>query len=281
MRPNVVLVLAGLFWLGMNLLLWHAEFGQHRLLAGQMPVEIVWQKILTAQDSSPLEIRQHGKHVGFCRWTTTIQEAAPSPADEPAGSSPDGIVKRPIGYKIDLDGHAAVGEFTERLRFDCQARFDTNYNLRQFRLELRLLSARCEISANAAEETLQLTLDDGTGQVVGRKFRLSQLRDPELLQDQLLGPLSTERLGVAMLWPGLNRARALAAEFKATAQNDWLRIGQATIRVHKIEVQLPSRRRAIIYVSRVGEILRVELPGDLVLLNQQLPPLQYNRTGPQ
>lgn len=270
MRTNLVLALVGVFWVGMNVLLWRAEYGAHTLLAGEIPVEVVWQKILTANDSSPLDIRLRGRRIGFCRWTTTVQEAAPA---DPSNSVPEGLVKRPVGYKVELDGSVALGGLTERLRFESEARFNTSYDLGHFRVQLRLLSASFEISASAVDELLQIAFDDGTGNVTTRSFKFAQLRDPSLLSEQLFAPGLGEQLLLGMLLPGFDSARAMAAEFTCRAENDWLRIGQATIRVYKIEVQLPNRRRAVVYVSRVGEILKVELPGELKLTNQQLMPM--------
>lgn len=270
MRTNPVLVLLGIFWAGMNVLLWRAEFGRDTLFAGDVPVEVVWQKVLTAQDSSPLEIRQRGRRIGFCRWTTTIEEAPPT---EPVGAGPEGLVRKLIGYKIELDGNAALGELPDRLRFDAEARLDLNHNLTWVRVWLGLVSAGVEILASAADESVRLSLDDGSGMVTTRTFKFAQFRDPALLGEQLFGSALSEPSLLGMLLPGLDNARALAAEFTCRAQNDWLRIGQATIRAYKVEVQLPNRRKAIVYVSRVGEILRVELPGELRLTNQQLIPM--------
>jgi len=270
MRTNLVLALLGVFWAGMNVLLWRAEFGRHTLFAGDVPVEVVWQKILTAQDSSPLEIRQRGRRIGFCRWTTTVEEAPPT---EPSGAGPEGLVRRLVGYKVELEGNAALGGLPDRLRFDAEAKFDANHNLTRVRVRLGLLSAGFEILANAPDESVQLSFDDGSGRLTTRTFKFAQLRNPALLGEQLFGSDLSEPSLLGMLLPGLDNARALAAQFTCRAENDWLRIGQATIRAYKVEVQLPNRRKAVVYVSRVGEILRVELPGELRLTNQQLIPM--------
>ena len=47
-------------------------------------------------------------------------------------------------------------------------------------------------------------------------------------------------------------------------------LGRSRARVYRIEAQLFDRYRASIIVSRVGEILRVELPGNVILANEAL-----------
>lgn len=268
---NVILVLVGLVWLGMNVLLWRAEFGRHTLITGDVPVEVVLKKILTAQDSSPLEIRHRGKRIGFCRWTTTVEAATPA---EPSEAGPEGFVKRLIGYKVELEGNVALSGLTDRLRFDLQATFNTNLDLVNIRVQLRLLSLSFEISANSTNELLQLSLDDGSRKLITRTLKFAQLRDPDLFDEQLFGQSLTEPVLVRMLLSGLDNARIASTEFACHAKNDWLKLGQATIRAYKLEVQLSNRRNAVVYINRVGEILQVELPGDLKLTNQQLAPIQ-------
>ena len=54
------------------------------------------------------------------------------------------------------------------------------------------------------------------------------------------------------------------------ARNDWLKIGHAQVRVYRLQARLLDRYQIVVLVSRVGEILRVELPNGLLLVNEAL-----------
>ena len=51
-----------------------------------------------------------------------------------------------------------------------------------------------------------------------------------------------------------------------TAHYEWLRIGHNRVRIYRLEAKLLDRHRVVVLVSRVGEILRVEFPGDIKLI---------------
>jgi hypothetical protein len=51
-----------------------------------------------------------------------------------------------------------------------------------------------------------------------------------------------------------------------------LRVGHTDVPVYRLRTRLLDRFVVTIFVSRVGEILRVELPYDVVLKNDQLLP---------
>src|SRR5882757_8085812 len=72
MFSRVTLILVTVFWLCMNFLLWRSEFGGRNHIGTSVPVEVVWQKILTAPDVSQLQLSHHGKDVDMGRWTANI-----------------------------------------------------------------------------------------------------------------------------------------------------------------------------------------------------------------
>jgi len=52
------------------------------------------------------------------------------------------------------------------------------------------------------------------------------------------------------------------------ARLDRLAIGSTTIRVYRLEARLLDRFKAALLVSPVGEILRIELPDEILLTNE-------------
>jgi len=269
MFSRAAFILVAVFWVTMNVLLWRAEYGPRSLLGGEMPVAVVWRKVLMAQDASPLEIRHHGRRVGFCRWAASVREAQVPTGVAAAETSPEGMIKKPIGYRIVFEGNVALSGLPERLRFDARAEFSTNHDWKEIHLRLTLRPKACEIHATAADETLRLALDDGATRAE-HVFKFSELRDPQALLEQFADPLSATALNAGGLLSSPQGPRALAGGVKCEARNDWIKIGQTSVRAYRLDIHLIDRHRAVVFVSRVGEILRVELPDDLTLLNEQL-----------
>lgn len=179
------------------------------------------------------------------------------------------MVQKPTGYRIDFDGNASVSGLPDRLRFDSRAEFSTNHEWKEFHLRLSLRPNACEIHATAADETLRFTLGDGATQT-DHAFKFSELNDPQALLQQLVDPFSATVLNTGRLLSGPQGPRALAGSVKCVARNDWIKIGQIAIRAYRLDIRLIDRYQATIFVSRVGEILRVELPDGLTLVNDQL-----------
>jgi hypothetical protein len=74
---------------------------------------------------------------------------------------------------------------------------------------------------------------------------------------------------MGLSWPPGSPAPAgLALHWEA--RNDRLQIGNNFVRVYRLEARLFERLKAALFVSPVGEILRLELPGDIVMTNDAL-----------
>lgn len=268
MFSRAAFILVALFWVTMNVLLWRAEYGRRNLLGGDMPAEVVWQKVLLAQDASPLEIRHHGKRIGFCRWAAGVKQEAVTTGDA-AMASPEGMVRKPTGYQIDFDGNVAVGGLPNRLRFDSRAEFSSDQGWQEFHLRLSLHGNACAIHASASAETLRLVFGDEASRVE-HVFSFAELQDPQALVRRLADPFSVMVLNAGGLLPGWSDPRALAGGLKCEARNDWIKVGRTSLRAYRLDIHLVDRHRAVVFVSRAGEILRVELPGELTLVNDQM-----------
>ncbi|MEC8972782.1 MAG: hypothetical protein VX509_02625, partial [Verrucomicrobiota bacterium] len=53
--------------------------------------------------------------------------------------------------------------------------------------------------------------------------------------------------------------------------NDAVRLGSTRVRIYRIEAKLPGDRAVTVLVSRVGEILQVDFPGQLQITNENIP----------
>ncbi len=109
-----------------------------------------------------------------------------------------------------------------------------------------------------------------------RVFKFSELQDPERLlgefgigwADNLLSGLLRD-LGM----PGRAASPSLPS-FKWEARNDWLKIAHSAVRVYRLQATFLDRYQAVLFVSRVGEILRIELPDAIILVNDQVANFQ-------
>jgi hypothetical protein len=85
--------------------------------------------------------------------------------------------------------------------------------------------------------------------------------------EEFAGPLPLALLGQA---GGLSRPAGLSLGLNWEARNDWLRIGHSQVRVYRLQARVLDRFQVVVVVSRVGEIMRVELPNGLLLVNEAL-----------
>jgi hypothetical protein len=269
---RIWLGLVGLFWLAMSALLWRSEFGPRRQIGSSIPPAVVWQKILTAPDSSRLEIRYGTNHLGYCLWRADIgQEIATGlrmVEDEPV----EGMVQRLAYYTLDLEGNAALTDFPTRMRFSASLKLDTNYAWQTFEIRVTMRPDSYELLADAAEQTVHFRVDAGADKF-DRKFRLAELQNPQRLLQELGGPMlpmMAAAIGVPLSTNRISASLGLRWE----ARNDSILVGRTRLRAYRLQTRLVDRYRLILFVSPVGEILRAELPGNIVLLNDQLSGLR-------
>src|SRR6267142_1053033 len=116
MISRIALILVTAFWVIINVLLWRAEYVHQCSAVSSVPAQVVWRKILTATDSSALNIFHHGKKVGFCNWLTSVGEEL-SQIQEDTGS-PEGMVRRNMGYRMQLEGNVSSEKAGNRIQFE-------------------------------------------------------------------------------------------------------------------------------------------------------------------
>jgi hypothetical protein len=265
MLRRVYLLPIVLFWITMNVLLWRSEFAGKSDAGGAIPVNVVWSRILTAPDPSGLEVHRRGEKIGFVRWRPNVGEERRSGRVLSEDMQPEGQVLELTGYTIDMEGNIVVEELSRRLRLEFRGEFETNnvWQTLVFRIQVR--PAEWEIRARKADQTLAVTMDDA-GSSWTRTYKFSEFRDPA----KLLGDLGYP-LGPMLAVPGspVEEPQELSPGLGLTwtARNDWLKVGQTRVRVYRLETVVMDQYRATIFISRVGELLRVELPGDILLIN--------------
>lgn len=265
MLNRVSFLLVAIFFVTMNVLLWRSEYAAHDNSGSAVPVAMVWTKILNAPDNSSLQILRHGVMVGFCRWGTEVTEA-PVPKD----ALPEEIVRQPTGFRVTVNGNLSLQGATNRLGFDGTLMLMTNQDWRT--LNLRFVRYRGQgrrresltLESDAVAQSVWLRLGSADGGFE-QEFKFAELQNPAALleQYQLPMPFPTSWLSAA----GTNATLKLGLNW--TARSTWLNFGHTPTRVYRLHAKLLEGYEVVIIVSRAGEILRAEFPGDLLLLNDR------------
>ncbi len=257
MIPRGAFILVAAFWVAMNVLLWRAEYGS-RNSGIPVPLDFVCRKILTAPDASSLSVYQDGQKMGFCEFSTSIQqEMANLDVDNPP---PEGLVAR-AGYQIRLTGNVAFGDFTNRVRLDGRVEFSPRCEWRELDLKFSTHYAAVEIHSLATNQTMsvQITSD---GLTILHVFNFADLQNPNTLL-RALGENSDGGFLSGFNLPALPPATAMLAEsIPWEARRDRLMVGRESVSAYRLETRVLDHL-IVIHVSTLGEILRVELPGGI------------------
>jgi hypothetical protein len=274
MFARLTLILVTLFWVTMNVLLWRSEFGPGKYAGSPLPPTVVWQKILTAPDNSSLNIMHHGVRIGNCQWSAAVGQNGSASKLLLNDDPPDAMVDRPLIYRIDCEGTVMLGEPAIPLGFALNLEFDTNHVWQEFRLRLNSRPNRMELRARASEGTIHLQTE-GDGGRVERWIQSSDLLNPQALARDLDLPTSLS-LGV-LSGLGLSSHSStnspLSLGLTWEARSDWVTIAHTPVRAYRLHAPLLDHYHVVVIVSRVGEILRVELPGEVSFVNEQLTTL--------
>jgi hypothetical protein len=272
MWSRIITISIAIFFIVMNVLLWRWEVVGHRSVGSPVPVQTVWGKVLTAPDFSALEIRHHGERIGWCRWVPAIGEDHATGRRMSEELPPEGMVKRAVSYTLDLNGTLLVGQ-DQRIRFSADLKLSTNHQWQEFSLRLQLRPSEWTIRASVAEQKLYFTVNND-GARSERVLTFEELRDPDKLLRELGGPLLPATLGaMGITVPSVDAAQSLSLGLKWEAHQDRLTIGNAHIRGYRLRARLFDRYQVVLFVSAVGEIMRVELPDEVVLRNEALATL--------
>lgn len=259
-----------LFWVTMNVLLWRSEMSGRQNQGARLPVAAVWERVLTAPDDSSLQILHRGQKLGYCRWVANVIESAPAASAAPdTRTEIEGRVGGVAGYTVDLDGNVLVEGAGRRVRFTAHLEFGTNQTWRKLQFRILHKPMTWEVQADAAAETVRLLADEG-GAPWERTFTFAELQRPETLLASLGAPAAYVGLAGLMQGMPLPSPARVSLGLNWEARNDWLTLGHSKLRVYRVEARLLEKYRAVLDISRVGELLRAEFPDELVLVNEAL-----------
>ena len=257
-----------LFWVIMNVLLWRSEMSGTATVGSAVPMDVIWQKILSAPDDSALEIMREGRKIGYCRWRPSINEG---PSGLPGqANAPEGQVKRLAGYTIDLEGNVTWADLGN-VRFGFHGEFGPDHRWR--RLIVRGSARPWSWELRAVEGADGVTvMVEGEEQKWERQLSYAELRNPAGLFSELGIPVPPLLLMARPHIPVQPNLSASALGMKWEAHLDWFQLGHSPVRVYRVKASVLESYRANLVVSRVGELLKIELPGGITLINDALSP---------
>ena len=269
MSSRFTLILVASFWLTMTYLLWRSEYVGKNEVGSPVPVRLVWKKILTAPDNSDLDILRNGKKIGDFHWASKVGQDMIAAKILSEDGEPEGQVERPTNYRLDVQFRLALAEIPGVVDFHGETTLSTNNDWQDFHLKLTVPPTTWNIYSRASEQDARVTEQAKGGPKTERVYKFADFQNPQALMRQFdlpmlgflgaLGPLSLD-----------SPAAPLSLGLQWKARNDWIAFGHTSVRAYRLEATLLERYRMIVIVSRVGEILRVDLPDGWQLLNENL-----------
>jgi len=257
--PRISFILIAAFWVTMNVLLWRAEYGSR---SGEIsvPLDLVWKKILTAPDVSTMNVYQNGERTGFCEFSTSVEQAMAN-LDENT-PPPEGLAVR-AGYQIRLNGNISLGDFTNRVKFDGRLDFSSAQSWRDLSLKIASRTVMVDIRPIATNRTVAMEIrSDGSTEL--HVFNFADLQSPNKLMRAFYENSAGDFFGGFEL-PELPQTPALAQSIHWQASRERLMLGREPVSVYRLETQILANK-IVIYVSTLGEILRVDLPGGITAM---------------
>lgn len=267
MIKNVTFALVAAFWVAMNTLLWRSEMGPGNDLTSSVPVQAVWERILTAPDDSSFSIFVRGKKSGFFRWRPNVGEEAAT-GKIASENEPEGIVRKLTEYSVEIEGSFMSESLSRALRFTTDLRFDPSLSWKRFEFVFMMRPAVWRLKASAAERELWLHGEEGGAEWI-RRFGFDELSNPAALLQHLDSPLAASLLSQAPAARSLQQG-SLSLGLNWTARYEWLRIGSSRVRVYRLRAKLLEGQEISVLVSRVGELLKIDLPFEVKLVNETL-----------
>jgi hypothetical protein len=265
MRSRILFLAIVCFWLAMNYLLWRSQWGAHSQLGSAVPAAVVWEKILTAPDLSTLDIYDHEKRVGSCHWSATAaNSSAASKKFLEDDYEPDGMEEQVTGYSLNFGGNASFSA-GNRLGFEASLDLSTNHTWQALHVRVTERPQIWELRATAATEKLTVKVEDLKGSWQ-KTLSFSDLNNPDALWADVGGTAALSLLGAAGLTPSKESLSSMAGSVEWRAHEDWMQFGHTRARAYRLETVFLGRP-IIVFTSRVGEILWVELPNRITLRN--------------
>jgi len=266
MASRLTVAVLGVFWAVMTVLLWWAEYGPMRFKGTPVAPEMVWQKVLTSPDSSSLAIIHRGERIGFCHVVATVAGVAGTGKVSPP---PEGMVRHVGGYQLDATGSLHPPDSDLRLRFSIRLLLTPEHEWSALQVELVSRPTTIEASVEFEQGLLNLSVNNPELRFQ-RSLRLAEVGSAEALIQEILGPVATFIPDLSPFSLEAVSLPGLGLDLEWVAATDQFKFRQASVPAYRLSARLFEDSSVVLIISRAGEILRVELPDDMVWINDAL-----------
>jgi hypothetical protein len=194
--------------------------------------------------------------MGYCEFSTSVgQQMAALDEDKP----PPENFSTHAGYQIHLAGNVALGDFTNRMKFDGKILFDAHRKWQELSMRISTHQAIVDIHSLATNRLVHVRMNND-GLVTERDLSFDELSNPSAIVRAFAGNFADVVLGVVDL-PQF-AADASSQPVQWDARRTRVKIGTEAVPVYRLETSALGYTMDV-DVSTLGEIMRVQLPGQV------------------
>lgn len=247
------------FWLVMMTLLIRSELLHTNPLTYSVPIETVMQKMFEGEESSDLTIFYQGKRVGTCSFQV---------AKDRSTNPPHYSVKSELTLDFEMLGRSI------RLQSWTDSTFDRRYQMTRFTSQTTTGDTRIDLKGDLASQFVEFELKMGNGVTEKHKLPFSAIEQ--------MGPSGA--LGLFGMG-GLQASDTQGAEAETPSwlslnpggngpatvvQDTPLQVGKEKLQTLMVHTRYDDSLWSKVYVSPVGEVLKVETSFGVMMLSSQL-----------
>ena len=272
---RVILFILFTFWVFMSYRLWQVEYAGQSLGAA-VDIQVVWKKILNAQDKAELQIvnERSGELLGALEWEPLVVK------DSSGGPSVEGMVNKVQKYTLEISrGRLYAAEPVEDIIYDFYLSLspfpDQHWINLELEFEREFNEVRYEfgVAANSTNDFMNLSIDIG-GAKQETEIPYVDLKDPAKLVGaglKLAGIPDIAASGATLVIKNLLKSKDLQMQHLNFALNlpreahiDLLPGVRSRIKVYRIDIPVVEDMLIQVYINTLGEVLRLEIPEVLI-----------------
>ena len=260
MIGKVAAGLVAAFWVAMMVALVRLEFFPQPAPIGNVSSERVLRTLFANPEPARLNVYYQGADIGTCRV-----EVTPSIVGDP-----DSPAKSNRVYQVRSELMLAMSVFgmPSRLRLVGRSLFNHDYSLDNFNLKTTISDNSVEIHGDAASKKVNVLFAFGNT-VERREFDFNQVQGAGVASALGLPGLANFGLlgGGAPADFGNSPPSAAPSRSATTIYLGHLKIGDTSLRTFVMESKMDRSMWAKIWISEVGEVLRVDTSMGLTMLS--------------
>lgn len=247
------------FWLVMMTLLIRSELLETKPLGYAVPVETVMQKIFDGGEASDLAIYYQGNRVGRCSLQVVKEKKTPAPSY---------VVKSELMLDFDMFGKPV------RLQSTTDSSFDQKYQMTRFHSHTVTGDSQVEMQGDLASKEVEFVMNFGDGYQEKHKLPFATLE--KMGPSGAMGlfgmgglqlPDAAKDKTASSLLPSMGKANRGPT---TSIEEAPLQIGGQKLTALMVHTKYDESLWSKVYVSPMGEVLKVETSFGVTMRNSQL-----------